>query len=100
MEMFIYGADNIKKFYKLLYDDSTVSLDRKLKKFEDFYNTYNEIRKSKSGKQGVYLDKRSNKWIATIYLNNERIRLGSFKCVEDAIEIREKYEIEKCRLNQ
>ena len=56
----------------------------------------NKNRQNKdSNKRGVYFDKRTKKWIATIYINKKRIRLGSFKNIDDAIKIRKEYEIEK-----
>jgi hypothetical protein len=94
-EMFIYGADNIKDMYLYLYKNSSVYLDRKHKKFVDYFNDYDMNRKSKSGKQGVYLDKRINKWVATIYNNGKRIHIGNFECVEDAIIARKRAEINK-----
>lgn len=94
-QIFIYGADAIERFYKYLYKDAIIFLDRKKDKFVEFYKDYNTIRKSKSGKQGVHWDKQINKWIATIYLDGKHIRLGSFINKEDAIAIRENFEILK-----
>lgn len=99
-EMYIYGADIIEQFYYFLYDNTNIYLDRKHNKFEMFYSNYNSIRKSKSGKQGVQLDTRTNKWCVTGYLNGKQMYLGSYKNKEEAINVRKNFEIEKCRLKQ
>lgn len=49
---------------------------------------------NKSGFNGVYLCKKSNKWIAYIKVNYIRHHLGTFKEKQDAIEARMKANIE------
>lgn len=99
-EMFIYGADIVKQIFLFLYKDSSVYLERKYNKFSDFYKNYDLHRKSKSGKQGVYFNTKTQKWCATGYLNGNRKYLGSFKDKQDAILARKNFEIKKCRLKQ
>ena len=99
-EMYIYGADIIKGFYDFIYSGSLIYLDRKYHKFKIFFDTYNLKRKSQSGKQGVRLDTRTNKWCVTGCLNGRQIYLGSYKNKDDAIDIRKNFEINKCRLKQ
>lgn len=99
-EVYIYGADIIEQFYHFLYDDSIVYLDRKYEKFKSFYQIYNLNRKSKSGKQGVRLDTRTNRWCVTGYINGKQIYLGSYIDKNEAINVRKNFEIEKCRLKQ
>lgn len=47
---------------------------------------------NKSGVRGVYVHKKSNKWIANIYVNNKRIYLGVFSEKEDAVKARKEAE--------
>jgi len=47
-----------------------------------------------SGHTGVSYNKKDNKWISRIQINNKRIVLGSFDNIEDAIRIRENAENE------
>lgn len=47
------------------------------------------IRSNKSGYTGVYLDKRSNHWIAQITFKGKTYHLGSFEKIEDAVEVRQ-----------
>lgn len=49
---------------------------------------------NKSGYKGVHWDKSRNKWIASIKLNYKTIHLGRFDSIEDAINARQKAEIE------
>lgn len=94
-EMFIYGADSIKRIYQYLYNDTSLFLKRKKDILQNFFESYDLTRKSKSGKQGVYFDSRRNKWIASIYMNGKRIYLGAFINKEDAINKRQDFEILK-----
>lgn len=94
-ELFIYGVDTIDRFYKKIYDGSTIFLDRKNNKFTNFFENNQYRRKSSSGKQGVYFDKNTNKWISTIYIDGKRKRLGSFIDKQKAIKIRQDFEILK-----
>lgn len=47
---------------------------------------------NKSGIKGVYYYKWSNKWVATIKFNRQKVHLGYFKTKEEAIETRKKAE--------
>ena len=49
---------------------------------------------NKSGVTGVCFDKYSNKWRAYITKNKQRIELGKYENIEDAIKIRKQTEIE------
>jgi hypothetical protein len=55
-------------------------------------NNYNMSipKNNKSGYKGVSFDKKSNKWIARIGINNKTYHLGSFSNKEDAIFARQK----------
>ena len=44
---------------------------------------------NKSGFRGVYLNKNSKKWVATIKVNNKRHHGGTFSCISDAIVARD-----------
>jgi len=48
---------------------------------------------NKSGTNGVCFDKKNNKWIAYIVINNKQIYLGRYLNIEDAILERKKAEI-------
>lgn len=58
-------------------------------------NNSNIKRKSNntSGYTGVKYEKRSGKWKAQISINNKRIHLGTFDCVEDAVVARRSAEV-------
>lgn len=95
---FIYGDDNSKDFLSYLYNGATIYLDRKFK-------VYQECLKQVKGRYGVRFDEKSNKYIATISINNHRKVLGYFCNEHDAIVARKMAEVEKmkrlnCRLNQ
>lgn len=95
-QLTIHGVDNIKDIYNFMYKNATVYLDRKYIKFNEYIKDIDKNRQNKdSNKRGVYFDKRINKWIATIYINKKRLTLGSFKDLDEAIEIRKEYEIKK-----
>ena len=95
-QMTINGNDNIIDIYNYLYENSTIYLDRKYNKFNEYIYFIKANRQNNvSQKRGVYFDKRIKKWIATIYINKKRILLGNFINLEDAIKIRKEYEIKK-----
>jgi len=48
---------------------------------------------NKSGTKGVYYSKKTNKWIANIQCNKNKIHLGSFENIDDAIKVRKEAEI-------
>lgn len=61
------------------------------------FETYNGMNKglqsnNKSGVIGVYWNKKRQRWIAEIGINNKDIRLGYFKNFEDAVKARAKAE--------
>lgn len=51
-------------------------------------------KRSTTGYTGVYLEKRTNKYIARITVNKKYIHLGTFSSKEEAIDARRKAEIE------
>lgn len=88
--VFFYGIDHNKELLDYLYDNATIYLDRKYNMYTSFYNSY-----SLSQFRGVYYDKSSQKYKATISIQGKRKVLGSFKNIEDAINARKQAEIEK-----
>lgn len=52
----------------------------------------NNHNRNNSNKSNIYFDKRINKWVARIVVDNKVIHLGSFNNKEDAIKAREKAE--------
>lgn len=88
--LFIYGKDTIKEVLDYLYKDSEMHLDRKYKKYLDYYKDYQDI-----DKHGVYYNKRSKKYVSTICLNGKKIELGTFDKIENAIEARKIAEYNK-----
>ena len=88
--MYIYGKDTNKEFLDYLYKDSIIYLDRKFEQYSTFYKDYDD----NAEKRGVYYDKNSKCYIASIYING--VRKGSrHKTIEDAIKARKDFEIEK-----
>lgn len=94
--MFFYGADSNKELLDYLYKDSTIYLDRKYQKYICFYKDYDY----KNQKRGVYYDKLNKAYIATIYIDGKRKRIGQYKNVDDAIKARIEAETEKMKLQQ
>lgn len=99
--LFIYGTDTNKEFLDYLYQDANVYLDRKYNQYLDFYKDYDD----KTEKRGVYYDKHNKAYIASIYINGKRKRIGQYDNIDDAIKARKEAEIEKmnilnCPLNQ
>ena len=60
---------------------------------ENAFNT-NLNSKNTSGHKGVWYDKARNKWASEIMFNYKKIFLGRFENINDAINIRNKKEIE------
>lgn len=62
---------------------------------DDCTQAYNKRQYSNntSGKTGVVLNKRSQKWIVTINVNKERVYVGTFENIEDAVSAREEAEV-------
>ena len=91
-EVFFHGNENNKKFLSWLYDDAIVYLDRKYKKYVNYYeNNEKRIRSNKANgvtKVGVYYNKRTDRYIATIYIDGKRKQIGSFKSEKEAIKAR------------
>ena len=90
--LYIYGNDNVKDFLNYLYNNASIYLDRK-------YQVYKQCLENVKGRYGVYFDKYINKYIATISINNNRIRIGSYNNEEDAIVARKNAEVKKMMLN-
>lgn len=53
-----------------------------------------------SGFIGIYMDKKSNKWIAQIKVNGKHIHLGTFENLDDATQSRKEAEIKYFGLNK
>jgi len=89
---------------KLLPDEviDHFDLDRSNNRFENLRCTTNSGNRinvlanstTLSGRVGVYWMKNDNNWRAMIVVNKQRIFLGRFKNLEDAIESRRKAELE------
>lgn len=54
-------------------------------------NTRKLIKTNTSGYRGVYFNKKINKWIAKISINNSYVYLGCFIDIMDAVKIRDEY---------
>lgn len=92
VEIFFYGND-MYYFLDYIYSDSVLHLDRKYQKFIDYYSNLLERY------NGVYWSSHNDAYIATIIINNKKIRIGQSKNINDAIKMRKeterkKYEIE------
>lgn len=81
--LFIYGYDGVKQFLDYLYKDSGIYLDRKYRKYIEFYKDYKEPEHP-----GVYWSKQNNAYVATISINGKKIRLGQSKDLEVAMQLR------------
>ena len=93
-DIYFYGTDTNKELLDYLYKNSHIYLDRKYKKYIDFYNNYDD----KNSKRGVYYNKRNKAYIVTIYINGKRRQIGQYNNIDDAIQARKKAEIEKMNI--
>jgi hypothetical protein len=93
--MYLYGTDTNKEILDYLYKDSTVYLDRKYKKYIDFYKDYQKIEK-----RGVYFDKTASVYVSAIYINGKKEVVGKFANIDDAIRARKEAEIRKMNINK
>ena len=91
VQVFIHGKDQIKDVLDYFYSGCTIYLDRKYNKYLDYYKDFDMLKDVR----GVYFDKYTNKYIATIRNNGTSIRLGCFNNLNDAINIRRKAEVKK-----
>ena len=48
--------------------------------------------RGKSGRRGVYWNSRDKKWVVYISVNKEKIRIGTYKALDEAIKAREEAE--------
>ncbi len=82
-------AESYQKNLKLFEGTSIAVLEAQRKK---------PSKANTSGHTGVYLDKRSGRWVAQIRLKGKAYYLGSYTKIEDAIKARERGEIihEEC----
>lgn len=88
--MYIYGKDTNKEFLDYLYKDSNIYLDRKYEQYSTFYKNYDD----KTEKYGVYYSKANDVYIASICINGIK-KESRHKTIEDAINARKEFEIEK-----
>ena len=91
------GGHSACKVLKQIYQDSTIHLNRKYKKYLDCLNWENQNNKPKrniSGTIGVGIDRRNNKWLSYLTINGKYINLGSYCNKEEAIKARLKKEKE------
>ena len=93
--IYIHGTDTNKEWLDYLYKDASIYLDRKYKKYIDFYKDYQEL-----DKRGVYWDEGNQAYIATIRINGKRVRLGQSRDLQEVIELRKEAEIKKRILEQ
>lgn len=93
-QMYFYGTDSNKELLDYLYKDSRIYLDRKYQKYIDFYKDYDD----KASKRGVYYSKQNKAYIATIYINGKKKRIGQYENIDDAIQARKEAEIEKMNI--
>lgn len=87
----IYGIDHIKVFLDYIYKDSELYLDRKYKKYKDFYKDYSDD----DPIRGVYWSKHDNKYLAAISTNGKKTVIGRFTNVREANEARRQAEFNK-----
>lgn len=88
---FIHSKDQIKDVLDYLYKDCSIYLDRKYKKYKDFYSDFDLL----SDTRGIYKDKLTGKYIVTIYFNGEKKNLGRYDSLDEAVIARKNGEVEK-----
>lgn len=98
-----YGADYINN--KVIDHKSRDTFDNRLSNLNvvtPLENAQNaKLRKdNSSGVKGVYYNKKNNKWVANIQFKGKRYMLGEFYTLEEAKEIRLKYEKELHKYNE
>lgn len=87
--IYFYG-NNAKRFLDYIYGDTTIYLDRKYKKYIDFYKDYSLI-----NTHGVYWSKDNKAYVVTIYIDGKKVRVGQSKDLEQAVQMRQEAEIAK-----
>jgi len=91
----ISGNRQVLAFMDWMYKDSTISLDRKYLKYQDFIKCIeridNKIKTKYSKYKNISWDKNRNKWIATVRICNKTIHVGRYATEELALEARVKY---------
>ena len=91
--VYIYGIDSNKEFLDYLYKDSYIYLNRKFNQYINFYKDFDD----KSNKHGVYYDKLHNVYVASIVINGKR-KTSRYKTIDEAINVRKNFEIEKMNI--
>ena len=98
--------EDIVKFLNLIYENSSVYLNKKYKKYQEFVasreivninglnrHNFNNMKLSNtSGVTGVYWQKNIQKWNARIIINGTVINLGYFINFKDAVQARKNAE--------
>lgn len=92
-QLWIYGVDNVKNVLDYLYKDSSMFLDRKFDLYSSFYKNYVE----EKDHNGIYYDKRINKYISNIRINGKSI-LRYSKTFNEALLKRKSLEKQKMNL--
>lgn len=85
---------SIKKYYDFIYNDNSLFLQRKKKKFENGFKLLNHIliKKTTSTHKGVCFIKSKNKWRAGKWSNNKYKHIGYFLTEIGAAEAYKNYE--------
>jgi len=86
---FYYG-NNAKRFLDYIYGDTDIYLDRKYQKYLEYFNDYNLI-----DTHGVYWSDENNAYIVTINIDGKKVRVGQYKDLEYAVQMRKEAEIIK-----
>lgn len=87
--IYFYG-NNAKRFLDYIYGDTIIYLERKYKKYKEYYKNYSLI-----DTRGVCWSDSNKAYIVSIYMNGQRIRIGQSKNLEHAVQMRKEAEIAK-----
>lgn len=88
---YLYG-NMAKDFLDYIYKDASVYLDRKYKKYKDFYKDYSDI-----DYRGVHWSAENQAYIVTICINEKKRRIGQSRDLNKAISMRKEAEYEKMK---
>lgn len=81
-------------FYSYIYQNSTICLNRKKKKYDEYYNIMlkNKDKTLTSGYKGINYDRTRGKWTSNV----GKKRIGRFLSEEEALDSRNNYIKENC----
>lgn len=92
--VYYYGKSACKEILDYLYKNASIYLDRKYKKYVDFYKDFNE----ETDFRGVHYDSHNNVFVANILINGKTVSSRHHN-YEDAVMARKELEVKKMNIS-